>query len=62
MSSTDLRIFLVINKISINGFAKMMGVSRQAVNCWINDIHRIPQRVIDFCKNYGRKYKVVFYD
>ena len=52
MSSRDLRVFLAEYNLKQTAFAKMIGVSRQSVSMWCNDKMSIPQRVIDFCKEY----------
>lgn len=52
MSSIELRNFLFINKITQEQFGKIFGVSRQSVNAWCMGKIRIPQRVVDYCKDY----------
>lgn len=52
MSIVELRNFLFLNKITQEQFAKMIGVSRQTVSYYCNGRRRIPQKVVDFCKDY----------
>ena len=52
MSTIELRNFLFLHKIKQENFARMLGVSRQTVCYWCNGKRKIPQRVIDFCKDY----------
>ena len=52
MSSMDLKIFLLVNGLRQEDFAKLVGVSRQSVSAWCCGHFCIPQRVIDFCKEY----------
>ena len=52
MSSMDLRVFLVLHRLSQEKFAELVGVSRQSVNAWCMGKTTIPQRVVDYCKDY----------
>lgn len=52
MSSMDLRVFLVLHRLSQEKFAELVGVSRQSVNAWCCGRFNIPQRVVDYCKDY----------
>lgn len=52
MSSMELRVFLVIHRLSQDDFGKLVGVSRQSVSAWCCGHFNIPQRVVDFCKGY----------
>lgn len=52
MSSIDLRVFLVMHSLRQEDFAKLVGVSRQSVSNWCRNVFKIPQRVVDFCKEY----------
>lgn len=52
MSRVELRNFLFLHKITQEQFGKIFGVSRQSVNAWCMGKTTIPQRVVDYCKEY----------
>lgn len=53
MSSKDLRIFLVIHSFRQEDFGKLVGVSRQTVSNWCRGTYKIPQWIVEFCKEYN---------
>lgn len=55
MSNIELRVFLVINKLRQEDFAKLVGYSRQAVSNWCRGKFNIPENIVEFCKKYECK-------